>query len=182
MCRAQLQYDTMINLGCKSVQGLNSIFSLTLQWRKSSCPLWPWSTPSLHTALQRNRAKSLLGIHAHLQLMHTHRSSSLHLFPPTHSRVWPVRSRKPESWSRLEPGKGRGRGWTPWTQEQGSVGAKWVSQRAHKTKWRCPALRKEAYQTKSRQKSSVSRLYKKIIKRQTCKLTLAYLLSERPKR
>lgn len=58
-----------------------------------------------------------------------HWSSVYRFLTYTHSRVWPVKSRKPGSLSRLEPGKGRGCGWT---QEQGSAGAKWVSQWARK--------------------------------------------------
>lgn len=39
-------------------------------------------------------------------------------FPLTH-HFWSLMSRKPGSWSGPEPGKGRGCGWTPETQEQG---------------------------------------------------------------
>lgn len=81
--------------------------------------------PSVHsqrhrsfTALQRKRqrtgwrsCRACARTYALCTCMHW---SSVSLFSLLHTlRVQPTRSRKPESWSRLEPGKGRGCGWTP---------------------------------------------------------------------
>ncbi len=190
---------------------------LSLWWRKSSCPQWPWSTPALCNTLQRKRRPKgrgpCRGVHAHLWPMHVH--ALVICLPLCRLRslpVWPKRSRKPGSWSRLEPGKGRGCGWTPRPRiraqqelsESASgharphCGAKPKLLRVHKSLPRgnetgiygvnISLRRSPGSLNKHKQQRDINQICqadKKIdnkMKRQTCKITLAYLLSERPKR
>lgn len=84
-----------------------TILQIKRQPRAGRAHLWPLNAQPLVTRLP---------------LSHGH---SLH--------VWPERSRKPGSLSRVESGKGRGCGWTSRPREQGAAGAMGVSQ------WACKA-------------------------------------------